>query len=177
MPERAYESDEALMSRYQAGEYEAFEELYHRHAGRVYGFLAARLKERTMLDDVFQETWSKLHRFRGRYDAHLPFRPWLFTICRNVLLDHLRAYARMREQPVAYVLENAEPQKPASSLSTALSLDEHLSAKDRKLLALRVGGDLTYQEIARRLGTSPANVRQVFSRLIRRLRTVFGGRS
>lgn len=177
MPESAHESDEALMSRYQAGEYEAFEELYRRHAGRVYGFLAARLKERVMCDDVFQETWSKLHRFRGRYDARLSFKPWLFTVCRNVLLDHLRAYARLREQPIADLAEDVSPRETPFQLSAALPTGADLSARDRELLALRVGEDLTYHEIARRLGTSPTNARQLFSRLVRRLRKVLGGGS
>ena len=45
-----------------------------------------------------------------------------------------------------------------------------LSQRDREIIALRFGGDLTGPEIAELLGLSLANVQQILSRSLRRLR-------
>ena len=47
-----------------------------------------------------------------------------------------------------------------------------LSDRDREVIALRFGGDLTGPEIAAMLGLSLANVQQILSRSLRRLRGV-----
>ena len=87
-------SDEELMSRYKFGEYPAFEELYRRHSGRVYGFILKRVKSRERAEELFQESFLRLHRNRSRYNDSLPFLPWLFTIARSAMIDGVRVDAR-----------------------------------------------------------------------------------
>ena len=53
-------------------------------------------------------------------------------------------------------------------LESALSV---LGERDREVIALRFGGDLTGPEIAELTGLSLANVQQILSRSVRRLRT------
>lgn len=51
-------SDEELMKRYQFGEFEAFEVLYNRHSGRVFGYLCKRTS-RENASDLVQEVFLK----------------------------------------------------------------------------------------------------------------------
>ncbi len=163
------------MLAYQAGDYLSFEELFRRHSGRVYGFLSTRVQQQNIVDDLLQETFTKLHRSRGRYDPRLPFLPWLFTICRNVLLDNIRARRRSREDLVTTLPEQSTSfPEESPNLIKSISAEAELSSSEEDLLGLRFRDDLTYQEIAARLETSPANARQLLSRLVRRLRTVLG---
>jgi RNA polymerase sigma factor (sigma-70 family) len=59
----------------------------------------------------------------------------------------------------------------SAELADALA---ELTEREREVLALRFGGDLTGAEIAHVLGLSLANVQQITSRALRKLRTLLG---
>jgi len=90
-------TDEELMQEYQQCNEKAFEVLFQRHSGKVYGFLKKKLKDEAFVDDVFQATFMKLHHARSHYDPSFPFPPWLFTVCRSVLVDSIRKRERISE--------------------------------------------------------------------------------
>lgn len=180
-------TDEQLMEAYRQGDFEAFEVLYQRHSGKVYGFLRNRLSARTLTDDVFQGTFLKLHQCRKQYDASLPFLPWLFTICRSVMIDALRKTQRSLEVSVEEptTLENVESStssslaqleaKASSELAGSITGFQKLPAKQQEVLELRYTQELSFEEIASRLNTSPINVRQMVSRAIKKLKQVMDG--
>lgn len=158
-------TDEELMVAYQLGDTESFEVLYSRHSARVLGYLRQKVKSEALARDIFQATFLKLHKSRGRYDAAFPFAPWLFTICRNELLDalkkpHLSQESLVEEVPVV-AFRNADPEP--------IPLDR-LSPQQRKVIELRYERDFSFEEIAATLETSPGNARQLVSRAIRVLR-------
>jgi len=168
------------MEQYRQGSYEAFDRLYDLHADTLYGYLIGRLKDRALADDVFQGTWVKLHQKRSQYRFPLPFKPWLFVLCRNVMLDALRKnkreairVSRVQSEPV-----DAPSTEGLSSLSLvdALPALGELPPLQRQALELRFSEDLAFDEIARALGTSDVNVRQLVSRGIRQLRNSLKGR-
>lgn len=162
--------DEKLMLAYRAGDEAAFRELYRRHGGRVHAFLRRRLAGAEEVDEVFQKVFARLHEARGRYEPKFPFAQWLFVLTRNVLLDHLRQDARRRareeramsQDPGPAALEEVKDERPER-------LGE-LTGPDRQAVEWRVIDELSYAEIARRLGSSEAGVRQRVSRALRRLR-------
>ena len=66
-------TDEILMAAYRAGNQAAFEALFARHSGSVYGFLVRRLGDPTLARDLHQEVFLRLHRARAALrDAFLP---------------------------------------------------------------------------------------------------------
>src|SRR5947209_1135453 len=85
--ERSSKSDEALMVDYQRGDEKGFDELYRRHSAKVYGYLRKRVSDRARTDELFQAIFMKLHESRAKYDSAYLFSPWLFTVCRSVLID------------------------------------------------------------------------------------------
>ena len=163
-------TDEELMKTYQLGDESAFAILYQRYSGKLYGFLKGKLRDKAAVDDVFQGTFMKLHETRTSYDPAFPFTPWLFTVCRSVLVDHFRKKARTREDLNPIAIEQAvTTQSPSNSALPDLGL---LPASQREAVELRYSGELSFEEIARKLETSPANVRQLISRAIKKLRGV-----
>jgi RNA polymerase sigma factor (sigma-70 family) len=163
-------SDEELMVAYQLGEAEAFEELYSRHAPKVLGFLKKRLSNDAQARDVFQATFFKLHKCRDRYDANFPFVPWLFTICRSELLDAVKKPHLARETLVQAVPETTAEIAVEPENMELVSLPQ----AQREALEYRYKGDFSFEEIAKRLETSPANARQLVSRALRTLRGLYG---
>jgi RNA polymerase sigma-70 factor (ECF subfamily) len=164
-------TDEDLMGSYQNGDYVAFQDLYSRHSSRVYGFIFSQLKNRSQTDDVFQAAFLKLHQARHHYDPSFPFLPWLFTVTKSVMLDAIRKAKTVREDSNDQVLENAAAERieePAIDLTP-------LEGAQKTAIELRYQQDLSFEEIASRLETTPANVRQLISRGIKKLKAVTGG--
>jgi RNA polymerase sigma factor (sigma-70 family) len=166
------------MSAYQAGHYPAFEELYRRHSGKVYGYLKKRISQPTAIDEVFQAVFLKLHQARGRYRKDFPFTQWLFVIARSVMLDHFRKEKRQVELDDARTVEELEG-VPAPVAASNSSAEETQSTQDllrglkqqhQQIVRWRILDELTYEEIARRSSLSTANVRQIFHRALKALR-------
>lgn len=164
------DTDEALMETYQKGEFRAFEELYRRHSGRVFGYLRAQLRGDREAEDIFQQVFLKLHHNRHRYDPSLPFLPWIFSIARNLMIDYLR---KPKPIPVeAHQLEiETEPElAPSVSFSEVVS---GLPLDQRKFLELRYSQGLSFEEISRKTGVNEPSARKRVSRAIATLRRRF----
>ncbi len=154
-----------------------FVDVYDAHIWDVYGYLAYRVDSREEAEDLTQATFERALRSWSRYEPQrAAARTWLLSIAHNLLIDHYRA-ARARPVTVPEhltterdhgVQEGPEHDLGLSpELATAL---EALAQRDREVVALRFGGQLTGPEIAGMLGLSLANVQQILSRSLRRLR-------
>lgn len=166
-------TDEELMRAYQEGDSRAFEILFGRHSSRIYGFLLSHLKDRAKADDVFQETFLKLHKARHHYDPSFPLMPWLFTVAKSAMLDAFRKSKAIKEDasekmPELAVGADADLKLEAPDLSG-------LNDSQRAAIEYRYREDLSFEEIAKRLETSPANVRQLISRGIKKLKSLRKG--
>lgn len=159
-------SDEDLMRAYQGGDSEAFEILFLRNRARVFGFLLKKLKVRSEAEDVFQATFMKLHSSRKLYDPSFKFTPWLFTICQSVLKDHYRTRNRNLEDANEELIEKAPAQQPEAPSISLEALDQSQKAA----VEMRYFEDLSFDEIANKLQTSPSSARQLVSRAIRKIR-------
>lgn len=167
------------MLAYANGDMEAFEALYQRHKQRIFGFLLKKLKNRSEAEEVFQTTFSKLHVARKNYRQDIPFLPWVFTIARNALIDHIRkrdAYQKhvtTSEVAVETYSEQVGADPPDHFEVTGLA---RLTETQRQALELRFNQGLTFAEIAEQLQTSAENSRQIISRAIRKLRKLMVGK-
>lgn len=155
----------------------AFDEIYEEHVWRVYGFIAYRVRSREDAEDLTSQTFERALRSWHRYDAgRSPPGPWLITIARNLVIDHFRsapargAPAPMHELPDAALPSTAGPEHDlgiAPELAAALS---GLGDREREIIGLRFGADLTGQQIAEVTGMTLANAQQILSRTLRALR-------
>lgn len=75
---------------------EDLEAAYRDHAGELERFALRQLRDPGAAADVVQEVFVRAWRHAERYDAAIAsLRVWLFTIARNVVVDHVR-HARAR---------------------------------------------------------------------------------
>jgi RNA polymerase sigma-70 factor (ECF subfamily) len=150
-----------------------FAQVYDEHVWDVYGFLAYRTGERADAEDLTQLTFERALRSWDQYDPRkASLRTWLITIARNALVDHYRKRGKARHEPLDEAPESSlavtEPEVGiAAELAVAL---EALGDREREVLALRYGADLPGPDIAHMLDLSLANVQQILSRTLRRLR-------
>jgi RNA polymerase sigma-70 factor (ECF subfamily) len=153
-------------------------DIYDEHVWRVYAFFAYRLNSREEAEDLTQATFERAVRAFRRYDerkaSHLT---WLMAIAQNLLVDHFRRAGTARTRPTEpEELEALAGPAPAGAESS-LGLDPELagalallSDREREIVALRYGSDLTGPEIAELKGLTLANVQQILSRSLRRMR-------
>jgi len=157
-----------------------FVRAYDAHVWDVYGFLAYRTGRREDAEDLTQLTFERALRAWARFDPQRgTARTWLLAIARNLLVDHHRADRSRRHEPLGWdgVPESRLPvaDGPEAALGLAPDLAAALAKlvpREREILALRFGGDLTGPEIAELTGLSLANVQQIISRSLRRLRAI-----
>jgi RNA polymerase sigma-70 factor (ECF subfamily) len=154
-----------------------FAEVYDEHVWDVYGFLAYRLSSREEAEDLTQATFERALKAWARFDpSRASAKTWLVSIASNLLIDHFRATgARPRSVSTEEAGPQHEPTSPGPETNLGLSPElaealAVLSSRDREVVALRFGGDLTGPEIAEALELSLANVQQILSRSLRRLR-------
>jgi RNA polymerase sigma-70 factor (ECF subfamily) len=163
------------MLAYSNGDLEAFQTLYRRHKGRVFGFLLAKIKNRDEAEEIFQTVFAKLHRTREKYRLEIPFLPWIFTISRNCLIDHIRKNETFRKHvTLSDEVVQAYAELDSSQIPIDMTFEElpSLNETQRRALKLRFEEGFSFEEIAEQLQTSLENARQIISRSIRKLRKV-----
>ena len=160
-----------------------FAQLFDEHVWDVYGFFGYRLSSREEAEDLTQATFERALRGWQRFDPSLAGpRTWLLAIARNLLIDHHRRYRAARREPLAEG-EVADDQLGSTPAIEPVGLEpeleralNELGERDRELIALRFGGDLTGPEIAEMTGLTLSNVQQILSRALRRLRAALSER-
>ncbi len=146
----------------------AFALLYQRYLNPVYRFCYARLGERQAAEDatveVFLKTFANLRRFQGGV-----FAAWLYTVARNVVIDHVRQ--RHPTEPLEdaggalaqRAVDTTDEQRAALLAALAELPDEQ-----RTVLELQFAG-WSGGEVAAVLGKSPAAIRMARHRAVERL--------
>ena len=140
-----------------------FETFYGEHRDAVLGLLRRRLGA-ARAEDAFQETFLRALAAYGRLRHGEHLRAWVLTIAANVAIDTLRR-TRPTEEPPELPHEDARP-----AYEELGELTDGLPPKERAAVVLRYGYDLTYEQIAAALESTPVAARQAASTGVRRLR-------
>ena len=153
--------DEACLVRYCAGDLQAFEELFARHARAVYDFFFFMTDRREQAVQLSQEAWLAVRKHRGELTPGARFLPWLFS----------QAVQVRRERSPAAAADMAAQDKtsaPAAESSTAAApgsaepIHKELAAMAdsyREVLVLHRMSGLGFADIAVALGATEAAVK------------------
>jgi RNA polymerase sigma-70 factor (ECF subfamily) len=153
-----------------------WEQVYHEELPRVFNFFRYRVGA-DAAEDLTATTFEKAWRGREHYQRErAAFSTWLFTIARHVAADHLRrhpdreavSFDDLREQsPLLSLPEVVEQHDEFARLTALLA---KLPPRERELLSLKYGADLTNRAIAKVMGLSESNVGTILHRTIMELR-------
>ena len=149
--------------------------IFEAHRPLLFSIAYRMLGSASEAEDVLQDAWLRARQDEDA-DVRSP-RAYLTTIVTRLCIDHLRSAERTRmvypgpwlPEPLAE--PNQESAELASSLTTAfLVLLEQLAPTERAVFLLREVFELDFDEIARSVGKSEANTRQILTRARGRLR-------
>jgi RNA polymerase sigma factor (sigma-70 family) len=170
-------SDEELMAQVRNGVGEMLGVLFERYQLSLFNFYLKLTGDRTASEDLVQEVFFRMLKYRQSYRPETPFRAWMYQIARNARVDHLR---RRRPEtswepemsPAVAPADTAQQSQEAALLHRALM---RLQEDKREVLLLSRFQDLKYEEIAQLLGCETGTVKTRVHRALKELREIFDG--
>lgn len=169
----ARDDEAALVTRAQSGDTSAFDELITRHREKIYMHICQIVRNDEDALDLTQDVFVRAWRSLGRFDGRASFVNWIYRIATNAAIDlcrrrQVRSHADLDQGPL--VPEAGSHTTPAAAGVPGDGLDRaeirrrideafaELSPEHRAVIVLKEIDDLSYQEIAQRLGCSMGTV-------------------
>ncbi|MGW2325270.1 RNA polymerase sigma factor [Streptomyces sp. NPDC001700] len=176
--------DGLLVVRCQLGEREAFRELVGLWHAPLWRYVRGMVGSPHLADDLAQEAWVAVVRGLPRLRQPERFAPWLFTIARRAVADHLRQAYRVSETSVSETsVEEAgavvDDDDSLSGVLTTMQVEAGLNGLpplEREVLILFHLQDLSLAACAEVLGVPPGTVKSRLHRARRMLRSVLAER-
>jgi RNA polymerase sigma-70 factor (ECF subfamily) len=170
-----------LVSRCQAGDESAFEELVSAYGPRLRYYLLKQLGSPDAADDVLQEVWLDVYRGIVRLRRPDAFRAWIYRIAKDRAFRALRR-SRVHRRLADEAEDPAAPEADDDGFSAEDARRVHaaldrLSPSHRDVLLLRFLEDLPYDDIAQITGCPPGTVKSRIHHAKRLLRQAMEGRN
>jgi len=167
---------EALMARYQEGDFTAATALIDRLSPRIHRFFAVQFTSRASADDLLQETWLRIHEVRHTYRPGEPVLPWLYAIARHIRVDHYRKAGRTSARETS-LDETPEIPAPHGAHAAAMTVEELLAPlppSQREVVEMLKIAGMSLEEVARATSSSIGSVKQKAFRAYEKLRERLG---
>jgi RNA polymerase sigma-70 factor, ECF subfamily len=167
-------ADEDLMLQVRSGEAEMLGVLFDRYQTPLYNFYTKMTQDRVLSEDLVQDVFLRILRYRQTYRPGTPFRAWMYQIARNARVDAMRKVkpeTEMLAEPIAPATADAAQQKQEAQLLQRALMQ--LPEDKREILILSRYQELRYEEIARLMGCDVGAVKVRVHRAVQQLREVF----
>jgi RNA polymerase sigma-70 factor, ECF subfamily len=173
------QDDGALMSEVREGRTEVLAILFQRHHRRLFHFFLGLTGQRQRSEDLAQEVFLRVLRYRRSFKQDAPFLPWMFRIARRLHLDHREiAVVEFREDEFLERVPDCQdsPQRCLERRSNEILLSRallRLDPRKRQLLLFSRNPELGYREIAEMMECSVESVKVQVHRALKELRAAF----
>jgi len=177
------ELEVALVARLRAGDTSAFDDIHQAFNQRLLSFLTRLARNRSVAEDLVEETWLRLVSGGEELDKDTRLGPWLFTVARNLFVSHCRSRAREDAYTGELTLlwPGALPQSPFD-LAAMNQLEDRLEAAIaalppmyREVLLLVAVEQMRPMDAANVCGITPESFRQRLSRARALMSTLLAG--
>lgn len=171
-------SDEELMTSLVRGRQQAFNELYRRHARRMYHYFLRMLnRDEEKAGDFLQDLFLKIAEKPQRFDADKRFSTWLFSVAYNMCKNEYRRMNVRRNMEAGHDLDAMPCAAVASDgfveqrqFMDALDRELHgLDEQQRTCFLLRYKEQFSIREISEILDCPEGTVKSRLHYTIRRL--------
>ncbi|MFY7670092.1 RNA polymerase sigma factor [Tenacibaculum sp. MEBiC06402] len=172
-------SDSALMLKVKAGESHTLGLLYERYKKRLFGFFYQMCKDANLSEDLVQNVFIRVLKYKHTYNEESNFLSWLFRIARNVYYDQFKVNSKNRTTDLdevnnAFIVGNVESDieknEKVSLLKEAMN---QLPTKKKELIVLSKLKELKYKELGEIVGCSEGNARTRVHRALLDLKQIY----
>ena len=167
--------DEKIMQEVRDGEVGKLELLFDRHHRSLFHYFLHLTSNRAVSEDLVQEVFFRILKYRHTYQPETSFRAWLFQIGRNAHMDHLgrhKAEVAMPEETPEFSSSDLPPDRQVQAKQEAELLHRALAAlppEKREVLVMSRFLELKYEEIATALECEVGTVKVRVYRALREL--------
>lgn len=176
-------ADLALARRAASGDLEAFEEVYRRHARRVFGLCLRMTRDASEAEDLTQDVFVHLFRKIANFRGDSALSTWIHRVAVNQVLMHFR---KRRSRPESVTADGETPEEAGpggagrgrTGVIDLVALDQAVARLPEGYRAVFVLYDVEgydHAEIARMLGISPGTSKSQLHKARRRLRDLIRG--
>jgi RNA polymerase sigma-70 factor (ECF subfamily) len=171
-----------LVRRAQAGDVEAFGLLYDRYADQVFRYLAFRVPNRQLAEDLTSETFLRALRRIGTFTWQgRDVGAWFVTIARNLVADHYKSGRYRLELSVGDVTDVSAPaaapveQGPEAVVLSGITHEvllaavKQLNPEQQECIALRFLQGLSVSETAEIMGKNDGAIKALQHRAVKSL--------
>jgi len=169
-------TDEQIMEAVKTGDLQQASMLFDRYHKRLFNFLARMAMDRELAEDLTQNVFLRMIKYRNSYREGAKFQSWIYQVARNVFSDH---YQTIKNRKSDFVDVEKIGDRMAESDETSM-MDEQerllhrsmalLSEEQRELLVLTRYQQMKYEEVATIMDTTVANIKVKVHRAIAKLR-------
>jgi RNA polymerase sigma factor (sigma-70 family) len=171
-------SDAVMMLAVSHGDLSKLGILFDRYERKLFAFFVRMTGNPELSEDLVQEVFLRVLKYRRTFRAGSRFSPWLYRIARNARIDHARKNevdgvldeSHMDESDLVVAPVDAARQQEAEFLRRALA---RLAPEKREVLILSRFQGLKHEEIGEVLGCNTNTVKVRAFRAIRELRDVY----
>lgn len=169
--------DRVLVRRFQAGDDEAFDELYRRYHDRLERFCLRRVRDRHAAEEVAQETFTRALSSLPAFNGEQRFYPWMTVIAGRLCVDYFRHQARSEPcpDPNPGGVSGGQEEYLVDAVDSALAVEAlaRLGPRYQDVLNLREVEGWSYRRIADHYGVKVGTVETLLFRARQALRREF----
>ncbi len=173
-------SDNSLMMAVRDGDVGRLGLLFERYKRPLYGFFYGMNRDQDLSEDLVQNTFFRILKYRHLFRGEGDFRTWMFHIARNVSHDHFRKDKLKWKEPVdqwqnrlAHVENRSEEMEHAEKNTMLQIAMDKLPADKREILLLSKYQEKKYKEIGEILGCSEGAVKVKVFRALQELKVIY----
>ena len=172
-------TDEMIMEAVKNGDLQQATLLFERYNRRIYNFLARMTMDRELAEDLTQNVFLRIMKYRHSYRHGAKFHSWIYQIARNVFSDH---YQREKnkfsdfidvDRISDYMADNDEREGQEEKESLLHRSMARLTDEQREVLILTRFQQMKYEEVAALMDTTVANIKVKVHRALSRLREYY----
>jgi RNA polymerase sigma factor (sigma-70 family) len=172
-------TDEAIMETVKSGNLQQATLLFERYNKRIYNFLARMTLDRALAEDLTQNVFLRIIKYRSSYREGARFQSWIYQIARNVFSDHYQTNKnRFSDFVDVEKISDHMPDNEDSEQQNEKELLLHrsmarLTEDQREVLVLTRFQQMKYEEVAVLMDTTVANIKVKVHRALIRLREYY----
>jgi RNA polymerase sigma-70 factor (ECF subfamily) len=170
-------SDEDCMTQLSTGKLDAAALLFQRYQRSLFNFFLRQGISAEASEDLVQNLFERVIKYRQTYRQGMPFRAWLYQIARNVQADWQRQGKRLPQQELdagAMELPEHNPSfEQEEDLHRMEKAMQKLAPEQLEILLLARYQRMKYAEVAELLGCSEGAVKLKVFRALQQLRSLY----
>lgn len=165
--------DDDLIQRAKQGDQRALVDIYERYQPSVFTYVFYRVNDQETAEDLTSEVFTRMLANLARFQSRgRPILAWLYTIARNLVIDHFRQNARTNSVPLESDLVESDQDHPMKAAEQSLAYEclsramECLTEEQRQVIVLKFIESREISELVDILGKNERAIRSLQHRAL-----------